>query len=204
MFTLVSSLASPYGRKVRIVVDCLGLTDQMRLQHANTQDESDPIRQINPLGKIPALIPDGGDPIFDSRVIVDYLETTYGDGQIIPRAPAQRFRVLTLAALAEGINDALLLITYERRYGEPDQLSPRWLELQHGKLQRSLPAVIDSLEEFKAPNIAATTLACALSYADWRKQIDWRPDYPVLATWLDDYAAAVPSLERTKVDEAST
>lgn len=201
MFTIVSSLTSPYGRKVRIVVDCLGLTDQMRLQHADTMDSQDPLRQINPLGKIPVLIPDAGEPIFDSRVIVDYLETTYGDGQIIPRDPAKRFRELTLAALAEGINDALLLITYEGRYRDAEHTGPRWLENQHGKLQRSLPVVIDYLAEFRAPGIAATTLASALGYADWRKQIDWRTDYPVLVGWLDDYSAAVPSFDATKPPE---
>lgn len=201
MFTIVSSVTSPYGRKVRIVVDCLGLTDQMRLQHADTMDSKDPLLQINPLGKIPALVPDGGEPIFDSRVIVDYLETTYGDGQIIPRDPVKRIRELTLAALAEGINDALLLITYESRYRDAEHIGPRWLEHQHLKLQRSLPAVIDNLAEFKAPGIAATSLACALGYADWRKQIDWRTDYPVLVGWLDDYSAAVPSFEATKAPE---
>ncbi len=201
MFTVVSSLTSPYGRKVRVVVDCLGLTDQMRLQHADTLDSKDPLLQINPLGKIPVLIPDAGEPIFDSRVIVDYLETTYGDGQIIPRDPDKRIRELTLAALAEGINDALLLIVYERRYRDAEHISPRWLEHQRTKLQRSLPAVIDNLAEFKTPGIAATSLACALGYADWRKQIDWRTDYPVLVGWLDDYSAAVPCFEATRPPE---
>ena len=199
MFTLMTSLPSPYGRKVRIVIDCLGLNDQMQLKPVNTRDPDDPIRQINPLGKIPALIPDGGTAIFDSRVIVDYLETTYGSGQIIPREPAARTRALTLAALAEGINDALLAITYEARYRDEAQIGPRWLELQRGKLERSLPAVIEQLDEYKAPGIAATTLACALSYADWRKQIDWRADYPVLVDWLDDYADKVPGFAATAI-----
>ncbi len=199
MFTLLTSLPSPYGRKVRIVIDCLGLTEQMRLQAANTVDPDDPIREINPLGKIPALIPEGGQPVFDSRVIVDYLENTYGDGTIIPRDPQARSRALTLAALAEGINDALIAITYEARFREPEQISSRWLDHQRGKLSRSLPAVIEALDEYRAPGIAATTLACALSYADWRRQIDWRGDYPVLADWLNTYAAQVPGFDKTAI-----
>ena len=200
MFTLVSSVTSPYGRKVRMAVDILGLNDRMTLQHANTVDPDDPVRQINPLGKIPALIPQDGKPIFDSRVIIDYLETAYGNGSIIPRDPDARFRQLTLAALAEGINDALLLIAYEGRFREENQVSKVWLDHQYGKLERSLPAVVEALDEFTPPSIASITLACALGYADWRKQIDWRAKYPVLVGWLDDFAAAVPAWERTKAD----
>ncbi len=203
MYTLVSSKSSPYGRKVRIVADHLGLTDKMQLQHANTQDENDPLRGINPLGKIPALVPEAKEPIFDSRVICDYLETMYGNGEIIPQDPAQRFRALTLAALAEGINDALILITYESRYRDDEHVGPRWLAHQHGKLKRSLPNVVEHLNEFKAPGIAATTLACALGYADWRKQINWRTNHPVLTDWLDDYASSVPAFARTVVPEGT-
>ena len=203
MYTLVSSKSSPYGRKVRIVADCLGLTVKMRLQHANTQDENDPLRDINPLGKIPALIPDNENPIFDSRVICDYLETMHGKGDIIPLDPAKRFRELTLAALAEGINDALILITYERRYRDEEQVGPRWMAHQHGKLERSLAKVTDTLDEFTVPGIAATTLACALGYADWRKQIDWRAEFPTLIDWLDDYAKQVPAFDRTVVPEGT-
>ncbi len=197
MYTLVTSNGSPYGRKVRIVADCLGLKSKFKLQHADTLDENDPLREINPLGKIPVLVRDGAEPIYDSRVICDYLETRHGQGRIIPTDPDQRFRELTLAALAEGINDALLLITYESRYRDEEHTGPRWLAHQHGKLQRALPAAIDHLAEFKAPGIAATTLACALGYADWRKQIDWRAEYPVLTDWLDRYAQAVPAFDQT-------
>ena len=127
----------------------------------------------------------------------------HGNGQIISKDPAQRFRALTLAALAEGINDALLLITYEGRYRDEEHIGPRWLAHQHGKLQRSLPRIIEHLSEFKAPGIAATTLACALGYADWRKQIDWRAEHPVLIDWLDGYTAKVPAWEQTMVPEGT-
>ena len=202
MFTLITSLGSPYGRKVRLVVACLGIDDKMQLQHADTLDENDPLRRINPLGKIPVLVPEGGTPIYDSRVIIDYLETTYGTGEIIPRDPAQRFRALSLAALAEGINDALLAITYESRFHDPEDIGPRWLAHQRGKLQLSLPVVIENLAEFKGTGIAATTLASALGYADWRKQIDWRPDYPELVDWLANYATLVPAWELTHPPES--
>jgi len=199
MLTLHTSLPSPYGRKVRIVIDQLGLTDSTTIMPVNTQDPADPIRGINPLGKIPALVPDGEPAIFDSRVIVDYLDSRFGDGSIIPREQQARYRMLTLAALAEGVNDALLLITYERRYRDEEQVGPRWLELQMGKVERGFEAIIQALDEYKAPGIAATSLACALAYADWRKQIDWRSRYPALVQWLDDYAASVPGFALTTI-----
>ncbi|MEQ9326963.1 MAG: glutathione S-transferase N-terminal domain-containing protein [Rhodospirillales bacterium] len=202
MFTLVTSVTSPYGRKARMVVDLLGLNDRMTLQHANTVDPEDPLLQINPLGKIPALIREDGQVIYDSRVIVDYLETTYGDGRIIPRDADTRFRQLTLAALAEGINDALLLIAYEKRFREPEQTSPVWLDRQYGKLERGFPAVVDSLDQFKAPLLSSVTLACALGYADWRQQIDWRARWPVLVDWLDEFRNAVPAYDRTAAETA--
>lgn len=198
MLTIVSSEASPYGRKVRIVASLLGLDGKFALQSADTQNPDDPIRQINPLGKIPALVPEDGKAIFDSRVICDYLESRFGEGRIIPRDRDARFRALTLAALAEGVNDALLLITYEGRYREPEQASQRWLDHQLGKVRRGLAEVVRRLDEFEAPGIAAVTLACALGYADWRKQIDWRSEFPALVPWLDRFAAAVPAFDRTR------
>ena len=194
---LVASETSPYARKVRIVVDVLGLWDSIPLQPANTRDPDGPIREINPLGKIPALLLDDGSRLFDSRVIVDYLETVHGDGRIISRDPHQRFRQLTSAALAEGITDALLLITYEGRFREPDQASQQWLDHQYAKITRGLDYITTHLDEYAPPAIASITLACALGYADWRKQIDWRALYPGLVTWLDEFAQAVPSWQRT-------
>ena len=202
MFTLVTSLGSPYGRKVRIVADLLGVSGDMPLQDANTLDPNDPIVQINPLGKIPALAPDGGKPIFDSRVIVDYLCKKFDGERIIPADGELRGRVLTLAALAEGVTDALLLIVYEGRYHDDNHVSDDWLKHQFGKVRRGLTEVVDSLDEFAAPNVAAVTLACALGYIDFRKQLDWRAEYPALVQWLDDFAAAVPAWETTKKPDA--
>lgn len=201
MPTLLASVTSPFARKVRIVADILGVADRITLQPTTTTDPADPLRGVNPLGKIPALVLDDGSPIFDSRVIVEYLETTYGKGDIIPPDPVKRFRQLTLAALAEGVNDALLLISYEGRYREPPQISQKWLDHQLGKVTRGLDHISRHLDEYKAPGVAAISLACALGYADWRKQIDWRKLYPSLVSWLDAFDKAVPAWQRTKAPE---
>lgn len=197
MLTLTYSPTSPYVRKVRIVADLLGLSGQIRLQPANTLDPDDPLVLMNPLGKIPALTPDALPPIFDSRVIVEYLEATHGHGAIIPADPVRRFRVLSDAALAEGILDALVLITYEGRFRTPEQHSPVWTGRQMGKIRRALIAAEAALERFDGISIAAITLACALGYADLRGQIDWRAEMPGLVPWLDRFAAATPAFGRS-------
>lgn len=198
MPTLVSTETSPYGRKVRIVADILGVADRLPLRPADPRDPDDPLRTLNPLGKMPVLVLDDGSTVYDSRVIVDWLETAHGSGAVIPRDPAQRARELTLAALADGILDALLLVTYEGRFRTPEQASAVWLDHQFGKVRRGLDHAAGRLEAFAPPGIAAVTLACALGYADWRKQLDWRAEYPALADWLARFAEAVPGWERTR------
>lgn len=204
MLTLYSSLTSPYGRKVRIVIDILGLADRIAVQHASTLDPDDRLRQVNPLGKIPALLLEDGSALYDSRVIVEFLEARYGDGTILPGDPDRRFRQLTLAALAEGINDALLMVTYEGRFREPEQISQVWLDHQYGKIRRGLTEVCRNLDEYLAPGIAAITLACALGYADWRQQIDWRAEFPPLAPWLDEFGRQLPAWERSAAPDPTT
>ena len=109
MLTLRTSLASPFGRKVRIAVALLGLEGRIAIVPADTGDPADSLRMQNPLGKIPALIAEDGEAIFDSRVIVEYLDGLAGGGRLIPIDFAARIAALTLQALADGIGDAALL-----------------------------------------------------------------------------------------------
>jgi hypothetical protein len=99
-------------------------------------------------------------------------------------------------------SDALILIVYEGRYREPEQAGQRWLDHQYGKVRRGLDAISRQRAEYIPPGTAALALACALGYADWRRQLDWRSEFPPLADWLDDFAAAVPAWDRTKADSA--
>lgn len=192
MFTLLTSPGSPYGRKVRITANLLGLDDDLKIQASTYRNPDDPIHDLNPLSKIPALVPDGGDAIFDSRVIVGYLCDRFDNGRIIPTDPMARARAQTLAALAEGICDALLLIVNETRYHEGEKVSDEWLEHQFKKVRRGFQTVIDNLDEYTAPGIAAITLACTLGYVDFRNQLDWRAEFPALLPWLDTFSDAVP------------
>ena len=106
---LRSSPASPFGRKVKIAAHVLGLMDRIEIIVADTLNPEDSLRTRNPLGKIPALTLDDGATLYDSRVIVDYLDHLAGGGKIIPAAGKERFEVLTLQALADGVMDAALL-----------------------------------------------------------------------------------------------
>src|SRR5579864_4007676 len=112
MLTVRTGFGSPFGRKARIAVSVLGLDRDVAIESASTQDAADPIRQQNPLGKVPALILDDGSTLYDSPVILEYLDHRAGGGRIIPNDPQRRFAALRLQALADGVMDAAILISY--------------------------------------------------------------------------------------------
>jgi glutathione S-transferase len=197
MLTLRTSPASPFGRKVRIAAALLGLEARIAIVPADTGDPADSLRQQNPLGKIPALIAEGGEAIFDSRVIVEYLDGLAGGGRLIPADLAARIRALTLQALADGIADAAVLQVYERRMREPAERSAKWVDYQAGKVTRALAALESKPPQVGAPHVGAIALACTLGYLDLRFAGEWRTGHPGLAAWLDGFAAAVPAYAAT-------
>jgi glutathione S-transferase len=199
MLILRSSPASPFVRKVRIAASVLGLDQEIKAERAETGDPSDTLRQQNPLGKIPALVLEDGIVLFDSRVILEYLDHRAGGGRIIPKNPAARFAALRLQALADGLMDASILIVYEARWRPPERHEQKWLDHQAGKVARTFAAL-----EAKRPALGATpdvgqiALACALGYRDFRFEGTWRKDHPRLVAWLDEFAARVPAFAATK------
>ena len=195
-FTLRSTDRSPFGRKVRIAASVLGLTADISIVEADPMSPDDTIRVQNPLGKIPALILDDGQAIYDSRVIIEYLDTVAG-GKLIPVETAPRFAALTLASLADGILDAGILIVYESRFRTDREPHEPWLDYQRGKIERGLSALASQLPAIEPPTIASIGAACALGYIDFRKQVDWRAQHPSLIDWLDAFAAAVPAFNET-------
>ncbi len=143
MLTVRTGNTSPFGRKIRIAVSVLGLEREVAIALASTVDPADPIRQQNPLGKVPVLILDDGAALYDSPVILEYLDHRAGGGKILPKDPQARFAALRLQALADGIMDASILINYEARYRPVQNHEPKWLELQAGKVARAL-AVLEA------------------------------------------------------------
>jgi glutathione S-transferase len=197
MMILRSSPPSPFGRKVRIALLHLGLADRVDIVAADTSSETDTIRRQNPLGKIPTLITESGKALYDSPVILEYLDHLAGGDQIIPSDPDSRFAALTLQALADGILDASILRVYERRYRAEDKVVESWLAYQAGKVERALTA-LEALPPGTHVDVGTITLACALGYQDLRFAGIWRGIYPRLVGWLDAFAAAVPAFEQTR------
>jgi len=196
---LRSATASPFARKVRIAAMLLGLDDRITIEPADTTNPADTVRTQNPLGKIPALVLEGGPALFDSRVIVEYLDHLAGGGRIIPTEPNARFAALRLQALADGIMDASILLIYEGRWRDPAKHEPKWVEHQAGKVARGLAALEAAPPaRIGVPDVGQIALACALGYQDFRFHGTWRNDHPRLVKYLDLFAAAVPAFAATK------
>lgn len=197
MLVLRSSPASPFGRKVKLAALELGLMDRIEIVAADTTDPSEVLRQQNPLGKIPTLVLEDGTTLFDSRVIVDYLDHLSG-GKLIPAGEA-RFTQLRLQALADGICDAALLKVYEGRFRPEEGRNANWVAHQDGKVARGLAALEAAPPAFTdRPRVGEIALACALGYLDLRFEGKWRAGHPKLVAWLDDFAARVPAFEETR------
>ncbi len=200
MFILRTTLTSPFGRKVRIAADVLGLADEIELVASDTLDPADPLRRLNPLGKMPCLVAPDGAAIFDSGVIIEFLQEHAGTDILLPRAGVERYRALTSARLADGIAEAALLMMYEGRFREAEQISDRWLDHQRGKVLRGL-STFEAHPPALYLDLPAIGLACALGYLDWRKPLPWRPEHPHLVAWLDQLSAAYPVIETSRAPE---
>ena len=194
---LRSAPASPFGRKVKIAASLLGLTKAFQTVDADTTSPEDSLRRENPLGKIPTLLLDDGTALYDSRVIVEYLDHLAGGGKIIPVDPVLRFKALTMQALADGIMDAALLQVYESRWRAEERRDLRWTEHHGAKITRGLTA-LEASPPSGPIDIGPVALACALGYLDLRFEGAWRAAYPALVAWLDGFSAAVPAYEATR------
>ena len=198
MLVLRSSPASPFGRKVKIAAHLLGLMDRIEIVAADTTDPAEPLRQQNPLGKIPTLVLPDGTTLFDSRVIVEYLDHLAGGSQLFPQGD-ERFAQLRLQALADGLTDAALIQVYEVRFRPEEGRNAAWVAHQAGKVSRALLALELAPPVFEdKPRIGEIALACALGYLDLRFEGKWRAEHPKLVAWLDDFAARVPAFEETR------
>jgi glutathione S-transferase len=199
MMILRTSNASPFGRKARIAASLLGLSDKIEVRHADASDPNDAIRVENPLGKMPALTLEDGTFLYDSPVILEYLDTLAGGGRIIPRDTQARFAALRLEALCDGILDACILLMSEQRYRTEDRREPKWTDHQNGKITRALTMLEKAPPAISAaPQVGEITLACALGYLDLRFNGEWRKTYPRLVQWHDEFAAKVPAFGATK------
>ncbi|NVK35282.1 MAG: glutathione S-transferase N-terminal domain-containing protein [Rhodobacteraceae bacterium] len=201
MLTLRTSDSSPFVRKVKIAADILGVKDQLKIEDAVTSDPSDSLRAQNPLGKIPVLVLEDGTALYDSRVIVEYLDSI-ADGKTIFPSGNARFEALTLQATADGLMEAAVLQAYERRFRPKELRSADWIAYQNGKVERVLEVLETTppahLKSRTDATIGTIALACALAYLDLRYEGKWRSTCPKLATWLETFETAVPLFAATR------
>jgi glutathione S-transferase len=190
---LIGAVTSPYVRKVRVVMA------EKKLDYQFIQEDvwnSAAIVATNPLGKVPCLVMEGGEAVFDSRVIVEYVDNLSPVGKLIPSGGRERAEVRTWEALADGVMDAAILARLEATWpGRADgERSPAWIDRQLGKVDAALAAMAKGLGDKPFCcgihlSLADIAVGCALGYLDFRfPQIEWRRRHLALGKLSDKLA----------------
>ena len=200
---LIGSNASPYVRKVRVVMA------EKRLDYQFVQEDvwatGTTIAHSNPLGKVPCLVMEGSEAMFDSRVIVEYLDTLSPVGKLIPQQSRERAEVKTWEALADGVMDAGVLCRLEATWGgrADGERSPAWMDRQRAKITGGIAAMAKGLADkpfCSGIHLSLSDIAvgCALGWIEFRfPDIDWRGQHGNLAK-LQDKLMQRPSFADTK------
>ncbi len=200
--TLFHNPASPFVRKVRVLLIETGQQDRVALQGCSPTpvNPDTHVVQGNPVGKIPALRLADGSVVHDSRVILDYFDHQHVGNPLIPRDGSARWRRLTLASMADGIMDAAVLVRYESALRPLEKHWDQWLDEQRNKIRRALAeleqeAIVELTSRF---DVASISVACALGYLDFRHpDMQWRADNPLLAAWYAEVSQR-PSMLQTQ------
>lgn len=180
---LIGSLTSPFVRKVRIVLAEKKIDYDFELD--SPWDAGNGISRFNPLGKVPVLVLDDGTPLYDSRVIVEYLDATAPNNRLIPSGGRERILVRRWEALADGMNDAAVAGFLEAKR-TPDKRSDEWIDRQRGKITEGLQVMAADLGEQSwchgtSISLADIAVGACLGYLEFRyTDIDWRNSYPKL------------------------
>jgi len=198
---LRGSPMSPFARKARMAILHLKLSEKVEFARADPMNPDDVLRRDNPLGKIPVLMTEDGKAVYDSRVILEYLDHVAGGGIIIPDGWPARLNTLTMQAMCDGVMDACILIVYEGRHRPAAIHHPPWLDYQRGKVVRGLAAFAKAPPDPAHFDVGTITAACMLGYLDMRKQVDWRKDFAALVPWLDAFRAKHPEFDATTPPE---
>lgn len=186
---LIGAITSPYVRKVRIVLAEKKLDYQFIPE--DVWSTTTTITESNPLGKVPCLVMEGGEALFDSRVIVEYLDTLTPVCKLIPPNGRERAEVKCWEALADGVLDAAVLVRLERTLRPESQQSPEWIKRQMEKVTAGLKAMSAGLKDtpFCTGNhytLADVAVGCALGWLSFRfPEIGWRDEHPNLAKLVD-------------------
>ena len=186
---LIGSIASPFVRKVRVVLAEKKLDYSFELD--NVWSAETQVHRSNPLGKVPCLVMEDGSALYDSRVIAEYLDTLTPVCKLLPPNGRDRADVKVWEALADGVLDAAILVFLEKRERPPEQQSAKWIERQMSKVHAGLAAMSANLGEQPFCRGTHYTLAdvavgCTLGWLSFRfPDIAWAADYPNLARLFD-------------------
>lgn len=180
---------SPYARKAHVTAIETGMVDKIEMEPTSPWTDPAGYRDVNPVGKVPALMRDDGPALYQSNIICEYFDA-HGDTKVYPAAGPERWTALRQLAAADGILDASVLIRMEGMFHEGDAVSQKLIDRQ----ELSVAAAIDQLEaeadDLNGPvTIGQISVACALGYRDFRfDKINWRGDHPKLAAWYETFS----------------
>ena len=189
---------SPYARKVRVAAIEKGI--KLELVSADLVNKSPELVKANPLGKIPTLILDNGQTVFDSPVICEYLDSIQPKPALVPNDPQQRIIILTLAAAADGLMDVTVAIFMEKAR-HPKDFNAALIAANEATVKRSFAYFEERVGQLKELNIASIGLASAIGYLNFRMPQLWpQTDHPKLARWYEEFSKR-PSMRETTPKE---
>ena len=188
---------SPYARKAHATAIETGMADKIEMERTSPWTDPEGYRDINPVGKVPALVRDDGAPLYQSNVICEYFDDQ-GDTKVFPAAGPARWTALRQLAAADGILDASVHSRMEGMFHEGEAISQKFLDRQEVSVVAALDQLEGEADDLKGPvTIGQIAVACALGYRDFRfNDMDWRAGRPNLAAWYEAFAAR-PSMTNT-------
>ena len=194
--------ASPFVRTVMITAHELGVADQIELIDPGIVlpiERHEGVTSDNPLGRIPTLITDDGDAMYDSRVICEYLDDI-AQGSVFPANHKERFRALTLLALAQGVCDTAVNLRYETFLRPKEKQWDNWIERQEHRILDVLNDLeLNWLQDLKSLTIGTIGTAAMLGYLDFRfDDMGWRTGRPGLENFYEQFSAR-PSMHATAI-----
>lgn len=190
---------SPYVRKVLVFATEAGLRETLTLEPADPWAADTDLAKDNPIGKVPAMrTPDG--VFIGSFACCDWLDQQHGGAALIPRRGAERWRVMQLYGLADGVLDAALAAVVERLRRPHEWIWQGWIDRQEAKIRAGLAALEQRADELRPIDIASITTGCMLGYLDFRfGHFDWRAQTPKLAAFYEEFSKR-PSMQATRPD----